>query len=232
VQLDVPPLDQLAQAREGQEIVEGVDDRRLLQPHEVLGRRRVTARAELLRRRRDQRHPLADEIARRERLPVLGEGAHAAAMGMAEHDDVLDPQRADGEFERRGHAVIRAVGRIGRHQIGDVAHDEQLARPGVEDDFRRHPRVAAADDHDLGRLPALGQVAVAALLGRKPAGLERRIAVEQTLRQAHDNSSATADIASLTSRLSRLGAHPLPLTPCRCKPRAEHSGWHKSCTPA
>ena len=56
---------------------------------------------------------------------------------------------------------VRAVGRVGRHQVGDVAHHEQLARPRVEDHLGRHPRVAAADDHDLRRLPGVGQLAVA-----------------------------------------------------------------------
>ena len=77
--------------------------------------------------------------------------------------------------------MIAAVGRIGRHQIGDVAHHEQLARPGVEDHLRRDPGIAAADHHGLGRLAALGEVAVAALLGREPAGPEGAVAVEQPL---------------------------------------------------
>jgi hypothetical protein len=35
--------------------------------------------------------------------------------------------------------VIRAVRAVGRHQIGDVAQHEDLARHGVEDGLRRGP---------------------------------------------------------------------------------------------
>ena len=35
---------------------------------------------------------LADEVARRQRLDLVDEGADAAALRVAEHHDVLDPQ--------------------------------------------------------------------------------------------------------------------------------------------
>jgi len=76
--------------------------------------------------------------------------------------DVAGPG-ADAFFELDcgGRAVIFAVRIIGRHEIGDVAHDEQLARRGVEDGLRRRTAVAAADDHGARPLPGLGQDAVA-----------------------------------------------------------------------
>src|SRR5262249_36458117 len=106
------------------------------------------------------------------------------------------------------------VGRIGRHQVGDVAHHEQLAGSGIENDFRRYPRVTAADHHDFRRLSMLGQFAIAALLGRKPAGPNGLIALEPPLRQAHCNP------VSMRFHL-RLVA---------CKRHAGPAGWHRSCT--
>ena len=76
-------------------------------------------------------------------------------------------------------------GLVGRHEVGDVAHHEQLAGPRVEDHLRRHPRVAAADHHDLGRLAVFGQLAIAILLGLQPAAGEGAVAVDQTLRKTH-----------------------------------------------
>src|SRR4029079_8310446 len=65
VQRDTDMLDQRAQARERQEIAEGVDDGRLFQPGEVISRRRIAARPELFGGRRNKRHPFSDEIAGR-----------------------------------------------------------------------------------------------------------------------------------------------------------------------
>jgi hypothetical protein len=97
-----------------------------------------SAGAEALRRRRDLRHPAADEIARRQRLLLVREGADAAAVGVAEHDDVLHPERLDAELERGARAVLRSPSRIvGRHDVGNVAHHQQLAWGRVEDDLRR-----------------------------------------------------------------------------------------------
>ena len=65
VQRDTAMLDQLAQARERQQIAEGGDDGRLFQPGEVISRRRVAARPELFGSRRNERHPFSNEVAGR-----------------------------------------------------------------------------------------------------------------------------------------------------------------------
>ena len=121
----------------------------------------VVALLDRLARLDEHRHPLADEVARRQRLDLVDEGADAAALRVAEHDDVFHPQHLDRIFQRRRDAVRAAVGLIDRHQIGDVAHHEQFAGAGIEDHLRRHPGIAAADHHHLRRLAALGQFAIA-----------------------------------------------------------------------
>ena len=83
------------------------------------------------------------------------------------------------EFQRRRDAVGAAVGLEHRHQVGDVAHDEQFARAGVENHFRRDAGIAAADHHHRGRLAALGKFPVAGLLGRQPLRGKGPVAVDQ-----------------------------------------------------
>ena len=90
---------------------------------------------------------------------LVREGTDAAAAGVAEHDDVLHPQRLHGEFEGRGRAVLESPsGLIGRHEVGDVAHNEQFAGRGVEDDLGRHAEIAAADHHDFRALAQFGHI--------------------------------------------------------------------------
>jgi hypothetical protein len=100
-------------------------------------------------------------------------------MRMAEHDNVRDLEHLHGEFKRREYAVAGAVRRIGRHQVGDVAHHEQLARMGIEDHLRRDAGIATADDHDGGRLSALGELAKTVALDRHASGEKIAIAVDE-----------------------------------------------------
>ena len=72
-----------------------------------------------------------------------------------------------------------AVRRIGRHDIGDVAHDEQFARPRVENHLGRDARVAAADHHDFRRLAAFGELLVAALLLAQAAAEKGGVAFDE-----------------------------------------------------
>src|SRR5689334_5180099 len=104
---------------------------------------------------------------------------------MAKHNDVLDPECHDTELQRGGHAVRLCVWCIWRHQVCNIAHDEKLAGPGVENDFRRTSGVAAADHHDLGRLSAACKLAVAVLLGAQAAGKKGTITVDQLTGKRH-----------------------------------------------
>ncbi len=51
---------------------------------------------------------------------------------------------------------------IGRHHVGDVAHDEEFSRAGIEDRFGRGAGVATGDDHRPRFLTALGEGFVSA----------------------------------------------------------------------
>ena len=97
----------------------------------------------------------------------------------------FDLQRGNPEFERGGNAVRLPVGLVGRHDVGDVAHDEELARARVENDLRRDPRIAAADHHDLRRLPGFPKLAIAVLLAAQAAVEKSAIALDETLRKRH-----------------------------------------------
>src|SRR6476660_493641 len=66
VQRNAAALDQLAQAGERQKIAKGVDDGRLFQPGEVISRRRVATRPELVSGGCNEGHPFSDEVAGRE----------------------------------------------------------------------------------------------------------------------------------------------------------------------
>ena len=119
------------------------------------------------------------------RLPrrvALERGADAAAARVAHDHDVLDAQIERGELQRRRHAVILAGRLVGRHQVGDVAHDEQLARHRREDRLRIDPAVAARHDHHLGVLAVRGQIRVVVDVRREMAELEPAVAVGQDVR--------------------------------------------------
>jgi hypothetical protein len=83
----------------------------------------------------------------------------AAAVRMAQHDDAADLQLFHRELDRGQHALQAPV-RVGRrHQVGDVAHSEDVARVAAQQHGRVHPGIAASDQQGAGML-ALAQVAV------------------------------------------------------------------------
>ena len=91
--------------------------------------------------------PGSDEVRRRQRRRVVERGRHPAAAPVAHDHDRADAQGENRELERRAGGMAPRVGLVDRHQRGDVADDEQLARAGVEDRLRPGPRVGAGDDH-------------------------------------------------------------------------------------
>ena len=96
---------------------------------------------------------------------------------------MADAEHLHRELQGREHAVADAVPRERRHEIGDVADDEQLARMGIEDDLRRHPGIAAADDHDVRRLAAPRELMEAVTLGRHAPDEEIAVTLDETERK-------------------------------------------------
>jgi hypothetical protein len=74
---------------------------------------------------------------------------HGAAAFVSKHHKKL---RLEG---RTG--VLEAAHDLGRHNIARDANDEQVAEAPIENQLRRYPRVAAAQDGRVGSL-ALGEI--------------------------------------------------------------------------
>ena len=72
----------------------------------------------------------------------------ALAEGTAEHDDVAHSEHLDGELDRRTGAVVAARAFARRHEVGDVPHEEDVARIAIEDDRGIDARIAARDHRD------------------------------------------------------------------------------------
>lgn len=126
MQMNRSGLHALSDPRIGQQVFERNQDARLL-AGAVLQRWRLRwqfgthARACAL----GDADPLADELA--PGIETLHQRMNAAALGVPEDDDVLNLQRQDGELQRRRHTREVTAGMIGWHQVGDVAHDKNIA---------------------------------------------------------------------------------------------------------
>ena len=118
---------------------------------------------------------------------MFGKGPDAPAAGVTEDDDVADAEHLHCELERREYAVAEAVPGERRHQVCDVADDEQLAGVRIEDDLRRHPGIAAADDHDVRRLPAPGELMEAVALGRHAPDEEIAVTLDEAERKSRSH---------------------------------------------
>ena len=76
------------------------------------------------------------------------------------------------------------VGPVRRRDVGDVADDEQLARPGVEHHLRVGTAVRAGDDQRARPLAEAAQRFEAFALGLPGAGTEAAIAFDQVVHGA------------------------------------------------
>ncbi|UZO98015.1 Hypothetical protein RMHFA_05673 [Roseomonas mucosa] len=93
----------------------------------------------------DGLHHLADHAGEAGVLPHhVDRGGDGAAALVAEHDHERAAQHAD--------AVLDAAHGRRVHGVAGVAHDEDLAQPAVEQQFRRHAAVGAADQDAERRL--------------------------------------------------------------------------------
>ena len=147
------------------------------------------------------------EVGREARQHVVA-AAHAAAAVVAHDDQMLDLERDHRILDRRRGAVRAAVRLVGRHQVRDVAVDEEVARLVAEDLGDQHPAVAAGDDHRLGVLvPARPVSAWRAMSSRAAPVLPRAIAGHQARRQRpcmfHRFSPAPNRTRSICAKLPR-----------------------------
>src|SRR3546814_90258 len=142
VQGELAALRAFAQPGEGHEVVErdldGFPLAKVLRCPGVAFGRRQGARP----RRRGDLHPGRHEIVVMF-FRVPQQRADAAALRMAEDDDVLDAHGAHGEFDGRAGAVKLGGRLVGRHQVGDVAGDDDVARRRAEDTLGVDPRIDA-----------------------------------------------------------------------------------------
>ena len=130
---------------------------------------------------------------------------------------MLDAQVEHGELDRRADAVELAARLVGRHQVGDVADDEQLARHGAEDRFRVDAAVAAGDDHRFGRLPVGGQLLVFLRLGQEVPVMKAAEAIGEFFGEAAHGVSMphAAGSAEMSNRPGCPEAGVRPLTVSR-----------------
>src|SRR5580700_995769 len=177
VQGDMAGVDRIPDPRKRHQVVERQADRLVLA--NVLARLRRRLHGALPRRLGDT-HPLADEVRRLDRRAVQ-ERFDAAAHGVAEHDDLADRKRPHRELDGRADPVRLVVGAVRRGDVGDVADDEQLARPGVEHHLRVGAAVRAGDDQRAGTLAEAAQRFEAFALGLPGTGTEAAIAFDQVV---------------------------------------------------
>src|ERR1700730_18164209 len=114
---------------------------------------------------------------------AANEVAHPAAARVSHDNDVFNAQTHHPEFKRRGGAVQIIVRRVGRHEIGYVAHNKEFSRLRIEDDLRRYARIAASDQHDPGFLSALGQITKTVLFARETPAKEGFVPADEPLRK-------------------------------------------------
>ena len=92
VQLQLAALDPVADERERHQVLERAEHRGLLDADDEFLHRLMRALLDDFARLDEHRHPFADEVARRQRLDLVDEGADAAALGVAEDHDVFHAQ--------------------------------------------------------------------------------------------------------------------------------------------
>ena len=106
-------------------------------------------------------------------------------MRMAHDDDIADLENLHRKLQGGRDTVGQSARVVGRHQVGDVAHDEDFARVAVENHFRRDARVTAADEHDVRPLAGCSKTLETAALQRQPGLDEGPIALGQSCQQHH-----------------------------------------------
>ena len=171
----MPGVDPILDPRERQQFVERKTHRLMLADILLLLGRRRRARCRAGSAMRTH-CPTKSDISVGE---LSSERADAAAHGVAKDHDLAHLEQPNGEFDRGAYSVRLVVGAIGRHDIGDVADDEEFAGPGIENHLRIGAAVRTGNDQRARPLsePAQGLETVA--FGLPGAGAETAIAFDQ-----------------------------------------------------
>ena len=104
-------------------------------------------------------------------------------MGVPHDDDMRHAQSHHGIFDRRGGLLALRIRREGRNKRGDVADDENLARPRVEDDFGRHTRIAAPNEKNRRLLAFVGEMTETTLFFFEAFAAEMGVAFDELRRE-------------------------------------------------
>ena len=176
MQLQITGLHARFDPRVGRQIGQRAADRRALGQMLVLAQRAdidlghlhahagwpgLTARIEDVLKARIQRHryPAANEIAIQPLARQAAEqGLDAAAVGMTQNHNMVDLKIPHGVLNGGASAIILSGQLVGRYQIGDIAHHEQIPRGGTGQNGRIDAGIATGDQQHLGALPLLGQI--------------------------------------------------------------------------
>jgi len=177
VQRSVAGFDGILDPREGHQVVQRETNSGMLADRLPLFRWR---RHRVRPRRLGDAYPLADEIGDFARRAVE-QCLNAAAHGVTQHHDFPHLERAHGEFDRRTHAVRVVVRPVRRHDIGDVADDEEFAGACIEHHLRIGAAVRTGDDQRTRPLAEATQRLETAALGLPGAGAEAAIAFDQVV---------------------------------------------------
>lgn len=101
-------------------------------------------------------HPRRNEFVAATRRS-LKESAYTAAQAVAQHDQILNFEHFDAEFQSRAGAMVGGIGRIRRHQVGYIPDGEHFAGRHIENDCGVDPAIHASDHHHFWRLAIAGE---------------------------------------------------------------------------
>lgn len=186
-QVEIPAMDlQFSRAdfgrdpREGHQIVERDKNDGLLQCP-LLDRRAGVAKLGLdgFARGGGDIHPRPDEFVFLLRHFAVGQSHDTTAHAVAEHNDMLDLERLDREFNRRAGAVVRRVVTVRRHDGGHVAHDEQISGLAARDQRGVGTGIRTGNNQCFRRLAAAHQLVIDAAVGLKVVFVKIPVALHE-----------------------------------------------------
>ncbi len=95
---------------------------------------------------------------------------------MATDDDALDAERSYRILDAGRDAACR--GRVGRYDVADIAHDENIARLPLSEKLRHHAAIRASDEHGEGGL-RLAELSEQITLGAVNVSMEAQNAIDE-----------------------------------------------------